>query len=104
VLIAHRHNSRKPCNRPQRRGGHKYHPFKNASRRANCGPKHLSRGIIINELLPNPKGPDGTDEWIELYNSNNSDVDLSDWQLQDQEGTITTYTIPQSTKFQLMDF
>ncbi|MGD0576452.1 MAG: lamin tail domain-containing protein [Candidatus Staskawiczbacteria bacterium] len=39
-----------------------------------------------------------TQEWIELYNSNNFDVDLSGWQLQDKQGTITTFTIPASTK------
>jgi len=55
-------------------------------------------GIFINEILPNPKGADETDEWIELYNSNNIDVDLSGWQLQDRAGTITTYTIPSVTK------
>lgn len=54
-------------------------------------------GVFINEIMPNPKGPDGTDEWIEIYNSNNSDVDLSGWQIQDTVGTITTYTIPQGT-------
>ncbi|MCX6719970.1 MAG: lamin tail domain-containing protein [Candidatus Staskawiczbacteria bacterium] len=37
-------------------------------------------------------------EWIELYNSNNSEVDLSDWQIQDKEGTATTYFIPKNTK------
>ena len=55
-------------------------------------------GVFINEILPNPEGADETDEWIELYNSNNFDVDLSGWQLQDTAGTITTYTIPQNTK------
>lgn len=55
-------------------------------------------GIYINELLPNPKGADETDEWIELYNSNNFSVDLSGWQIQDTTGTVTTYTIPQNTK------
>ena len=55
-------------------------------------------GVFINEIMPNPKGPDETDEWIEIYNSNNTDVDLSDWQLQDTIGTITTYTIPKTTK------
>ena len=50
-------------------------------------------GIIINELLPNPTGPDETDEWIELYNTNTFDVDLSSWQVQDTKGTPTTYTI-----------
>ena len=55
-------------------------------------------GVFINEVLPNPEGPDETDEWIELYNSNNFDVDLYGWQIQDVAGTITTYTILKDTK------
>ena len=55
-------------------------------------------GIYINEILPNPIGADSLNEWIELYNSNNNDVDLSGWKLQDQQGTITTYTVPNDTK------
>jgi len=55
-------------------------------------------GVFINEVLPNPKGADETDEWIELHNSNNFDVDLAGWQLQDKEGTATIYTIPIGTK------
>jgi competence ComEA-like helix-hairpin-helix protein len=59
---------------------------------------NYSGGVFINEILPNPQGADETDEWIELYNSNNFDADLSGWQLQDRAGTITTYTIPAITK------
>lgn len=59
---------------------------------------NYSGGVFINEILPNPQGADETDEWIELYNSNSFDVDLSGWQLQDRAGTITTYTIPSITK------
>ena len=55
-------------------------------------------GIVLNEIMPNPEGADETDEWIELYNCSNSDVDLSDWQIQDINGTVTTYTIPKNTK------
>jgi competence ComEA-like helix-hairpin-helix protein len=55
-------------------------------------------GVIINEILPAPKGADEIEEWIELYNKNNFDVDVSGWQIQDTEGTITTFTIPQNTK------
>jgi competence ComEA-like helix-hairpin-helix protein len=55
-------------------------------------------GIYINEILPNPTGSDESEEWIEIYNSNLSDVDLSGWQLQDKSGTITTYKIPAITK------
>jgi len=61
-------------------------------------PATYPSGIFINEILPNPEGPDETDEWIELYNSNAIDVDLSGWQIQDKAGTITTFTIPATTK------
>jgi competence ComEA-like helix-hairpin-helix protein len=54
-------------------------------------------GVYINEILPNPAGSDTTDEWVELYNSNNTAVDLSSWQIQDISGTITTYTILKDT-------
>jgi len=55
-----------------------------------------STKIYINEILPNPAGSDTTDEWIELYNPNSTDIDLSGWQIQDKEGTITTHTITQA--------
>jgi hypothetical protein len=55
-------------------------------------------GVIINELLPNPTGADETDEWIELYNINSFNVDLSGWQIQDTAGTIVTYTIAQDVQ------
>jgi competence ComEA-like helix-hairpin-helix protein len=54
-------------------------------------------GIFINELLPNSAGADDTNEWIELYNSNNIDTDLSGWQIQDTNGTPKTFTIPNGT-------
>lgn len=49
--------------------------------------------IFINEILPYPEGPDEQDEWIELYNSNNFEVDLSGWKIQDSAGAQKTYTI-----------
>ena len=67
-------------------------------------PVSYPSGVFINEILPNPKGSDGTDEWIEMYNSNNSDVDLSGWKIQDTKGTITNYTIPQNTKILATNF
>jgi len=51
-------------------------------------------GVYINEVLPNPEGADETEEYIELYNSNNFDVSLTGWKLQDKNGTTTTYTFP----------
>src|SRR3989344_3690289 len=55
-------------------------------------------GVFINEILPSPAGPDETDEWIELYNSNSSDVDLQSWKIQDTEGTITSYVFGKNAK------
>lgn len=55
-------------------------------------------GIFINEIMPNPEGPDETDEWLELYNSNNFEVDLSGWQIKDSAGNINTFIIPQETQ------
>jgi PKD repeat protein len=40
-------------------------------------------GIVINEILPNPKGDDSEKEFIELKNLNNFDVELVNWYLQD---------------------
>ncbi len=55
-------------------------------------------GVFINEILPTPDGPDEINEFIELRNINNFEVDLSDWKLQDIEGTITTYIFPKDAK------
>ncbi len=51
-------------------------------------------GIIINKLLPSPKGADEADEWIELKNTTGADINLSGWKLQDMQGTTTTYILP----------
>jgi len=55
-------------------------------------------GVFINEILPAPEGADETNEWIELYNNNSFDVDLSDWKIEDIEGTITTHIFLKNTK------
>lgn len=43
--------------------------------------------IKINEIMPDP---DSGSEWIELYNPENSKINLSDWSLFDNVGKITT--------------
>ncbi|MEK7061771.1 MAG: lamin tail domain-containing protein [Patescibacteria group bacterium] len=55
-------------------------------------------GVIFNEILPSPDGTDDGKEWIELYNTNNSEVDLSGWTIKDKEGSVTNYSLPQNTK------
>lgn len=60
--------------------------------------KNYPGGIVINEILPSPKGSDETDEWIELYNQNNFEVDLSGWKITDTNGTPKTFIISDNTK------
>jgi len=60
--------------------------------------KNYPSGIFINEILPSPQGTDENNEWIELYNSNNFEVDLSGWKINDTTGTITNYIFPKDTK------
>jgi len=43
--------------------------------------------IIINEILPNPITNETKDEFIELYNPNEYDVDLKDWIIRDGSKT-----------------
>lgn len=53
--------------------------------------------VVVNEVLPNPVGSDATGEFVELYNSGDTAVDLSGWQLDDAEGGSTPYTLPNDT-------
>lgn len=55
-------------------------------------------GVVLNEILPNPEGPDEINEWIELYNSNNFEVDLSGWKIEDIEGAKTIYIFDKNAK------
>jgi hypothetical protein len=55
-------------------------------------------GVLINEILPSPEGPDETEEWIELFNQNQFEVDLSGWKIKDSEGSVTVFTAPSGTK------
>jgi DNA/RNA endonuclease YhcR with UshA esterase domain len=42
-----------------------------------------SKNIIINEVLPNPKGDDSQNEFIELKNIGTTDIDLTGWKVGD---------------------
>ena len=64
-------------------------------------PKHqpivYPSNILINEILPSPKGPDAEKEWIEIFNQNNFEVDISDWQIVDTIGKTKSYIFPEKT-------
>ena len=46
-------------------------------------PEEYSEEIRISEFLPNPEGADSEEEFIELENFGNKDVDLAEWILED---------------------
>ncbi|MEK9178907.1 MAG: lamin tail domain-containing protein [Patescibacteria group bacterium] len=46
-------------------------------------PSPSAQNIILSEIYPNPKT--GNNEWIELYNQNDTEVSLVDWYIDDAE-------------------
>jgi fimbrial isopeptide formation D2 family protein/uncharacterized repeat protein (TIGR01451 family) len=42
--------------------------------------------VVINEILYDPFGDEISGEWIELYNSSGSSIDVSEWTITDQDG------------------
>jgi len=66
--------------------------------------KTYPTGILINEILPSPKGSDETEEWIELFNQNDFEVDLSGWKISDTLGKTTSYIFPAGTKISAKGF
>jgi len=55
-------------------------------------------GVVINEILPSPEGPDEEEEWVEIFNRNDFEVDLAGWQIQDITGKTKTYAFPKEAK------
>ncbi|KKP93821.1 MAG: Phospholipase D/competence protein ComEA helix-hairpin-helix domain protein [Parcubacteria group bacterium GW2011_GWC1_38_6] len=55
---------------------------------------NTENGIIINEFLPAPDSSTQQEEWIELFNQNVFDANVSGWLIQDIEGKIIKYKIP----------
>lgn len=51
------------------------------------------KGVIISKLMPSPEGADTDNEYIELKNTNNFEVDLSSWILRDKQGSIKEYIL-----------
>lgn len=49
---------------------------------------HFARAaLVINEFESNPPGVNSNNQWIELYNTNQSSQDISGWQIYDTNGT-----------------
>jgi len=45
--------------------------------------------IVINEIMNDPSGNDGNREWVEIYNSGNSSVDLTGWRFWENDTNHT---------------
>jgi len=46
--------------------------------------------IIISEIMYNPSSTEDDWEWIELYNSGSSEIDLTGYVIDDDDGTAYT--------------
>lgn len=56
--------------------------------------KTFSRKIKISELLPNPSGEEEKEEFIEIFNEDGKDIDLSGWTIEDKSGNF--YIFPKT--------
>lgn len=72
-------------------------PIDNSAETKSPQPKNYPNGIVLNELLPSPEGPDETEEWIEIFNKNNFLVDLSGWKISDSFGKTKEYSLPKNS-------
>ena len=61
-------------------------------------------GIVINEILPSPEGPDAENEWIEIFNQNNFIVSLADWKIKDSEGSVHTFIFSKTAQILAKEF
>ena len=56
----------------------------------------INLGVVLNEILPNPEGDDAQGglqgEWIEVYNTGSTPVDLTGWYIKDVAGNIVTFS------------
>ena len=55
-----------------------------------------TKNIIITEILPNPYGSDGDEEWIEIYNDGPGEVSLDGWTIDDGEGGSKPYAFQEN--------
>jgi len=60
----------------------------------------LSNEVMISEIFPHAETDDRTNEWIELTNTSDNDVNLGNWQLDDLEGGSKPYIIPDTITIQ----
>ncbi len=65
-----------------------------------CFPQVIfASDIVINEYFPNPEGSSEISEWIEIYNTTDSEIDLTGWKIDDlTNGGSSIYVLHGETK------
>ncbi len=74
------------------------------SDRTDLSQNEFLDNIFLNEIMPSPEGSDTENEWIEIFNANNFEVDLTNWKIRDKIGAVKTYTLPQNSKIEANGF
>ncbi len=59
--------------------------------------------LIISEIMPNPEGND-SEEWIEIYNNEEIDVNLKNWTIDDKDGGSKAYKFTDDFYIKAQDF
>ena len=86
--------------------GEKSEPVSQIAESDEVEPRHIDyvSGVLINEVLPSPKGPDVKKEYIEIVNKNDFVVNLSGWSLRDTKGKTKSFVFPKETKIEPRSF
>ena len=63
---------------------------------AGDGSTCINYGVVINEINYNSSVNFDPEDWVELYNSNNSPINIGNWKLKDEEN-VHVFTIPENT-------
>ncbi|OGY25335.1 MAG: hypothetical protein A2Z24_00660 [Candidatus Woykebacteria bacterium RBG_16_44_10] len=58
-------------------------------------PPPATGNIVLTEFMPNP---DGGNEWAEVFNPQDSEIDIGGWKIDDIEGASSPFPIPAGTK------
>lgn len=51
-------------------------------------PSYAMANVVISEVMYNPIGADDSHEWVELYNSSSTSVDISTWKIHDENNHV----------------
>jgi len=67
-------------------------------------PVNYPGNIFLSEILPSPEGSDTENEFIEIFNANNFEANISGFKIKDKVGAVKTFTVPVGTKISANGF